>query len=310
MDYNTAIIILGLPNKFDEKLLKKRYHLMALKYHPDKNNNSNDAKEKFVEVQNAYEFLNNSNIKNLRNEDYTKKESDNEYNNIFSIFFQSLFDGNRHSELIMKLIHNLAFNYEDFVMNSLGKDIFYKLDNDTTIYLYETLCKYQKIIGLSDEALLFVKKIVNERIKEDMIIVLNPSLDDLLNDNIYVLNYENKKFFIPLWHDELHYTINNANDNNTKTLIVVCKPELPSNIELNDDGDLVVVVRENIKNVFINKGITYNISNREFFIKSDELKITKYQHYVINNKGVSLINTNDLYDNTMRGNIHFIIELY
>lgn len=309
MDYNTATIILGLPNKFDEKLLKKRYHLMALKYHPDKNNNSIDAKEKFVEIQNAYEFLNN-NIKNLSGEDHTENKSNSEYNNIFSIFFSSLFDGNKHSELIMKLIHNLAFNYEDFVKNSLNKDLLYNLDNDTTIYLYETLCKYQKIIGLSDEGLSFVKKIVNEKIKEDMIIVLNPSLDDLLNDNIYVLNYEEKKYFIPLWHDELHYTIKNSDNNKSKSLIVVCKPELPSNIELNDDGDLIVVIREKIETVLINKGIMYKIRNKEFFIKSDELKITKYQHYVVNNKGVSLINTEDIYDNTMRGNIHFIIELY
>ena len=317
MDYNTATSILGLPKKFDEKLLKKRYHLMALKYHPDKNNNSIEAKEKFVDVQNAYEFLNN-NLKNLYgnsnsqcNGNSQSNSHSKEYNNIFSIFFNSLFDGNKHSELIMKLIHSLAFNYEDFVRNSLNKDILYKLDNETAIYLYETLCKYQHIIGLSDEGLSFVKNIVNERIKEDMIIVLNPSLDDLLNDNIYVLNYENKKYFIPLWHDELHYTIKNSDENNSsKTLIVVCKPELPSNVELNDDGDLVVVVRENIENVLINKGILYKLGNKEFFISSHELKITKYQHHIVNNKGVSLINTEELYDNSVRGNIHFIIELY
>lgn len=307
MDYNTATVILGLSDNFNEKTLKKRYHLMALKYHPDKNNNSIEAKEKFVEIQSAYEYLHNS-LRNTSCED--NKSNNNAYNNIFNHFFQSLFDGNNHSELIMNVIQTLAFNYEGFVMNSLGKDMIDKLDNSTAIYLCETLCKYQKIIGLSDERLSFIKTLVNERIKEDMIIVLNPSLDDLLNDNIYILNYENETYYIPLWHDELHYNVKNSQTNSNKSLVVVCKPELPSNIEYNDEGDLIVVVREKIENVLFNHGIRCKLGNQEFIISSDEIKIKKYQHYIISNKGVSLINTNDLYDNSRRGNIHFIIELY
>jgi len=300
MNFKTAKIILNIPEKYDEKILKKHYRLMALKHHPDKNANSVEAKEKFVEIQDAYEFLK----MNLEHNEKVETHEQNNYSNIFNHFFQSLFDGNIHSDLIMKLIQTLAFNYDGFVMNSLGKEMLQKLDNETAIYLYEVLCKYQHIIGLSDEKLSFIKKMVNERIKEDLIIVLNPSLKDLLHDNIYVLNHEGSKYYIPLWHSELHY------QNKGKELIVICKPELPSNVELQEDGDLVVVVRENINNIFINKKILCTLGNIEFCINSDELKLTKYQHYIIKNRGVSCINTQDLYDNSVRGNIHFIIELY
>lgn len=300
MNFNTAKIILNLPDKYDEKKLKKQYRLMALKYHPDKNGNSVKAKEKFIEVQHAYEFLK----LDLEEGNTFHNSEKNNYENIFNHFFQSLFDGNRHSELVMKLIQTIAFNYDGFVMNSIGKDMIHKLDNETAIYLYDVLSKYQKIIGLTDEGLAFVKQLVNDRIKEDLIIVLNPSLKDLLNDNIYILNHENEKYYIPLWHNELHY------QNDGKSLIVLCKPELPSNIELQDDGDLIVVVREKLINVFNKKGIYQTIGDVEFFINSDELKITKYQHYIVKDKGVSIINTQDLYDNTKKGNVHFIIELY
>lgn len=300
MNSKTAKIILNIPDNYDEKLLKKQYHFMALKHHPDKNANSIEAKEKFVEIQDAYEFLK----MNLENKEQPEHNESNNYSNIFNHFFQSLFDGNTHSELIMKLIQTIAFNYDGFVMNSLGKEMIAKLDNETAIYLYEVLCKYQHIMGLSDEGLSFIKKLVNERIKEDLIIVLNPSLKDLLHDNVYVLNHEGEKYYIPLWHNELHY------QNNGKALIVLCKPELPSNVELQDDGDLVVVVRENVNNIFNNKKVHCKLGDNDYFINSDELKITKYQHHIVKNKGVALINTQDLYDNSGRGNIHFIIELY
>ena len=39
-----------------EKQLKHKYHILALKYHPDKNK-SLDAKERFQEIQEAYETI-------------------------------------------------------------------------------------------------------------------------------------------------------------------------------------------------------------------------------------------------------------
>ena len=213
MDYKTAKLLLALPDKFDENMLKKKYRLMALKYHPDKNRNCINAKDKFVEINDAYEFL----------MDYLKvgggffaESIDTDYNYMFSLFFKSLFAGNEYSPLIMRIIENIAFNYDGFVMNSIGREMLNKLDNDTTVYVYEILTKYQSLLGLSDEALGFIQKMVNERIKDDVIIELNPSLNDLMNDNIYILRHEGEKYYIPLWHNELHYDIIDIETQNKK----------------------------------------------------------------------------------------------
>ena len=53
----------------DQEYIKKRYHKLALKWHPDKNNQK-DAKEKFQKINEAYDYLCNE-----------LQEEDNKFNN-------------------------------------------------------------------------------------------------------------------------------------------------------------------------------------------------------------------------------------
>lgn len=49
--------ILGVPRNATEEEIKKAYRRLALKYHPDRNEGSKEAEEKFKEVTAAYEVL-------------------------------------------------------------------------------------------------------------------------------------------------------------------------------------------------------------------------------------------------------------
>ena len=40
MNREKACLLLDLPSTFDESLLRKKYKIACLKYHPDKNNNN------------------------------------------------------------------------------------------------------------------------------------------------------------------------------------------------------------------------------------------------------------------------------
>ena len=56
MNVLKARSLLDLPDNFDETALKKNYRSFAKLYHPDKNKEP-DANEKFLEINQAYEFL-------------------------------------------------------------------------------------------------------------------------------------------------------------------------------------------------------------------------------------------------------------
>ncbi|WP_296111764.1 DnaJ domain-containing protein [uncultured Anaerococcus sp.] len=64
--YEKAVGVLGLPVNTDIYEVKLAYRKLAKKFHPDINKESG-AKEKFQEVNDAYEFLSEENIKKYKN---------------------------------------------------------------------------------------------------------------------------------------------------------------------------------------------------------------------------------------------------
>jgi curved DNA-binding protein CbpA len=106
MDYRKAFHILEIDiSKINTKditlhKLKKQYHKLALKYHPDKNGNNVESNEKFKQIQEAYFYLKNElqfldldldNDKN--NEQYGQKNTTNQnmpiYMDILHLFMKS-----------------------------------------------------------------------------------------------------------------------------------------------------------------------------------------------------------------------------
>lgn len=51
--------VLGLGPGASQEEIKKSFRALALKYHPDKNKNSEESKQKFMKIVEAYEVLSN-----------------------------------------------------------------------------------------------------------------------------------------------------------------------------------------------------------------------------------------------------------
>lgn len=294
MNFNKACSILQINSTFSEIDLKKAYRIMALKHHPDKNpNNQKESEEKFKEIQESYEYLNNYLQYNKE-----KKDIKLDYNSIFSDFLSSFFTNGSPE------INNIVTSILRDGQNASIK-LFEKLDKDKAIKIFEFINTYQHILYVSKKTVDKLKEIINKKIENDNMIILNPSLEDLLNDNIYVLTFEEEKYFIPLWHDEIYY----KNKKNNNDIVVKCIPELPDNISLDNNNNLIINVTFSISEILNKEYVTYNIGTISYDINVTKLHVKSIQQYLIKGKGISLIQSNEIYDNTKKGNVIFQIHL-
>jgi hypothetical protein len=135
-------------------------------------------------------------------------------------------------------------------------------------------------------------------------IVLRPSINDLLENNLYKLVLDEKEYIIPLWHHELVY------EHFGKELIVSCSPVLEKNISIDDKNNIIVDLTFSIKQIFEKESFNVTVGKQTFIINSSELKIKKEQKITIYKKGISKINGQKIYDFEKKANIIIRIVLH
>ena len=190
--------------------------------------------------------------------------------------------------------------------------------------IYNFLSKYKNEFHLNDDILDMLIEIINKK-HEDVKIdenikvdedntecyKLNPSIDDLFENNVYKLYVNEQLCLVPLWHNELYFE--GSESNNFKEIVVSCEPELCENIKIDDNNNLVVKIKfilNEIPNLITNDGkICFYIGKKEFSIPIDKLYMKVNQYYRIKNEGLSKINENDIYDVSTKSDIIVNITL-
>ena len=277
---------------------------MALKNHPDKHpDNIEHYTEKFKEIGQSYEFLNNLNINddnsnnsNNSNNNSNSCEINSNYNDIFINFLSTIFTNN-YSD-VKDIINTIIGDCQNISIK-----IFENMDKEKSIKFFEFINKYKDILHIPRSTVDKINNIINEKIINDNIIIINPSLDDLINDNIYILDFETEKYYVPLWHDEIYYKHKESD------LIIKCMPDLPENISLDNDNNIIIEIKISIQLLLNYEYYPYKLGTQEYSIPINELRIKKKQSYILKQKGISLINNNNMYDNSLKSNIIFIIQL-
>lgn len=207
----------------------------------------------------------------------------------------------RANPILMELLHRIVHDYASIsITNALDS-----LDPSVLFQLYETLERYNSAVSMDARIFEEITRIIREKMHNNNIVILTPSLKDVIQNNISVVNVEGQTFYVPLWHSELHYRVGE------KQIIVRCMPALPEHMSIDANNELHVDVRADIKEL-LNNGIRNSNSNsirhtvlRIPLFDSEcleldvrELHITPRQTIVLrNNKhGISLICSNDIYD--------------
>jgi len=293
MDWETACKTLKIEQKHTERCLKKAYYKLALKYHPDKNKSS-DAEEKFKKINEAYCYL-------LQHHGSYKgvPEIDTNYRDIIKNCIRYFTPDITWNDLFLDTTL-------DNIINNCGKlslRLFKDLKKEKSIELFEFLSNHREIFGISDDIINQMKEILKEKMRDDNIIILNPSLTDLLNDSVYKLDFDGKIYYIPLWHNEVVF------DHSGNDLIIKCIPDLEEHITINNRNDLHCMYEGPISHVLRNTNLKVTLGEKNFIIEGKNLVIKKNQTVILRNKGILKINSEHLFSTEERGDIYIDIKL-
>lgn len=320
MDLIRAMEIMEIETDQISKLtvgtLKRKYHKLALLNHPDKNGNSIQATEKFKEIGIAYELLkrelvllNPMDDDNCNN--FQTPPMNFGYSSVLNMFLESILQGN-YNEFILSTIKDIVLGVKE-----VSVKMFDKLDRETTLVIYDFILKYKNILHVSDSILSLLKEIILEKFKDIQIYILNPSIDDLFENNVYKLEINNTLYFVPLWHGELYFDANiqdKKEDEERKSqvlssseydIVVKCIPDLPSHMNIDENNNLYVNINIPFDaSLLKEKSIPIFLGKKRFDIDIERLFIKQKQTYVLKKMGISTINENDMYNVERKGDIY------
>jgi len=296
MDYKKAFEILEIDlinsdvkyKNITIDFLKRKYRKLALKHHPDKNGNTEESKIKFQQINEAYHFLKREirfvNPEHIDDDEDKSFDSNSSlYFDILKGFMQNVFK-EQYSDFLSKIVNDVML-----AGKKISIRLFDDLDKETALNIYTFLSTNRSTLHLTEDILNMIREIVVKKYDNVEIYKLNPSINDLLNNNLYKLYINEDLFLVPLWHSECYF------DNSGCEVIVICEPELPNEITIDDENNIHINAELFLKDIFNLENLNIKIGDKEYNIPYSNLMIKREQNYSIKNAGLSKIKK-DIYD--------------
>jgi hypothetical protein len=315
LDINTYI--------FTQNDLKKAYFKQAIKCHPDKNPTSVNSTKKFQDVKEAYDILLSFAVRSEDPSEYTSTDTSEYTFNIPStdidtiiqlgkcIINNHVVQFNNMGKLFDILItlytqpDGLKKTSTDISTHTITANIYTWLSNYTKTYTGPYLSIYETLLEKLKEILPDNKYPYNIGHCSIISREFSPTIDDLLNDNIYKMIIDTKTFLVPCWYPESTFDIST-----TKSLVVTCVPILDDHVCLDETCNVHVTVSIPLADITISNPLFISVGKKKYTICTHQLTITgKQQTLCLNNSGILLITDDDFYKATARSNIYIHITL-
>ena len=305
MNYKKAFICLEIDpdSEITDTILKRQYRRLALKYHPDKNKN-NDSSDKFHMVKESYEYL-------MKFESYTDDDNDyfeeskatdgekQSYKNLLFSFINNVVGEDNSNAIIKSILNKISSMCQDKALDTLGR-----LDKSTLFKVYEVALKYREAFHYETDFIDKIRDLILTKSSSDERILLNPTLDDLFSQNLYKLNNNNNVYYVPLWQNEVIF------DSSGSDLYVICEPELPSHITIDERNNIHINVSYNISDIWENEFVDIMIGPKRIPIQINKLSLMKQQSIRYANIGIPVAKSKDVYDVSKLSDINVYIELH
>jgi len=301
-NFNLACSILDIQiednDDIKEEVLKKHYRTKALLYHPDKNS-SPEANSKFHEINESYEYL-------MKYQGYMEPDeyecSENTYEQtepkrgtyrwILYSFLKNLLKAETNQNLFYTIIKRVITNCE-----TNGLEILQKLDKGVLIKIYDILKKHKELFHFTEIFIDKIETIIAEKVKNDECIILNPTLDDLIDNNLYKLTVNGFTYIVPLWHHELIY------DNSGNDIYIKIHTILPDNIEIDSLNNIHIKIEYKIPDLWVKDKIEVIAGKNKYIIIPSLLKLKTEQTLIFTGQGISKINTENVFDVSKKSDV-------
>lgn len=285
MDLAKSCILLDLNKKnLNANIIKKAYHKKALIYHPDKTNNKTNLE--FLEIKKAYENL------NKYIEDNPNENIDSLNPQFLSTFFSRFI--NLDKDKIQFLKDNLLVIFDETSLKILKQ-----IDEDNCLKIIKYIEEYKDLLEISNNYLERILNIKEEILSKKKIIILNPSINNLLNGDIYIFNL-NEQYCVPLWHNQVEF------DNN---IIVKIIPLLNNSITIDENNNLYFDYSVNIKNLIDVQMYSIPFFDLNLKVNVEKIKFKSFQSLVFEKMGIPKIDLNDLFSIQNKSNIYINLQI-
>jgi len=290
---------------FDVTDITRQYRRLALLNHPGKKPASNvEATKTFQEIHAAYEFLQNNGHSPFEGGSRTATN----YQDLLFEYITSLMrPGHKTfqdvaSQLFYSIAERLTTQCEEKAMNMLER-----MDRHTFLKVYALLKKCNDVLFIPAEWKTRMEELHAAKTENDHVILLQPRLEDLMEDNVFRVTLNGHTFYIPLWHHEIVY---DRPDCDGGELTVQCVPTLPDNMALDENNHLHVHIQKDRGSIWDSVEVEVPICcNKTLKIDRHSLYIREYQRVVLKGEGISRIDDHDIYDVSKKSDIIVHIKL-
>lgn len=324
MNHSNASKILNFKEGtlLDKKTIKQQYLKCALKSHPDKNKGK-DTSEEFQKVKEAYDYLN----KHID----TQFEKEKDWFETIYLFFDKILE----TPFFSHLNKEQKLHISTFSKNLCEKNK--TMIAEKTIIVLQKMQKYITILKTQPQPFKqqpfshFTNNTKTSKIKKNIIVVtLNPSLKNVLNDQIFKFTQDDKHYLIPLWCKSVKYVMSPNIE-----IIVKCVPKLKQNIvsvltnQLNiknnsfvDDftiinhfgvdknNNLHICVKYEINHIWNKMFLVIFLENRKYIICTSTLFFKEKQTVIFKKSGISCCDENNLFDTSNKADVLIHVTLF
>jgi curved DNA-binding protein CbpA len=311
MNSQQAYKVLDLEPGAAYETIRRQYKMLALKYHPDKNK-ADGAADKYREIKEAHDVLCDKQSGPHTDDWFSKYGLDktalgsSTYARAASDFFEMIYNDEQFQRRVFHpLLMRVVGSCEEKAI-----DLFKKMEKAKARKLYDILILYQDTLHLSADTLAKIKETIEAPLSDSPlgdssldikdIVVLNPNLDDLLDQSVYKLKQDNGQIvFVPLWHRELEYD----------GVFVDCLPTLPDNVEMDEYNNIYVKCVLKVGDLWDKDGVELRIGTRAYNLDIGQLRLVSRQTVLVDGLGIPVPNEADIFNVSRLSNIYAHVEI-